>query len=274
MAISTPDLRSCPWRAVELPAATKRAPTMLLDEELQLLYYLGSTHFRNFGHIIDGGCFLGGSSIALAEGVRSNPLFQANPRGRVIHSYDLFEVEEWTIGIYFPKDTKPLSDFRHVHRQNTFMYEDVLDVRPGDVMTYAKFGDPIEVLFIDLAKHWTVCDFVTRSFFPSLIAGHSVVVQQDYLFGSHTAWLHVTMEYLAPYFEIVGDTNYNSVVFLNTKEIPADVLDKDIVQSLGQAEIKELSNNAIGRFEGHKRELLERSRDHFLGVLEQNGWKP
>jgi hypothetical protein len=177
------------------------------------------------------------------------------------------------IGIYFPKDTKPLSDFRAVHRQNTFMYEDVLDVRPGDVTSYGKFEDPIELLFIDLAKHWTVCDFVTRSFFPSLIPGHSVVIQQDYLFGTHTAWLHVTMEYLAPYFEIVGDTNYNSVVFLHTKAIPPDVINRDIVQSLSRVEIKELSDKAVSRFTGHKRELLESSRDHFLGEIDKIGWK-
>lgn len=267
-------LRNAPWRSVTLPEAVRRPETMLLDEELQLLYYLGSSHFRNFGHIIDGGCFFGGSSVALAEGVRANPLYKDNPRPRIIHSYDLFEVEAWTVGRYFPEGTAPGSDFYPIYHRNIRAYDDLIDVRRGDVTRFGAFSLPIEILFIDLAKHWTVCDFVTRNYFPSLIPGHSIVIQQDYLFGSHTAWLHVTMEYLSDCFEIIGDTGYNSVIFLNTKSIPDSVLEKNIVQSLTRSEIKELCNSAVERFTGTQRELVESSRDHFLQVLAlEANWK-
>jgi hypothetical protein len=128
-------------------------------------------------------------------------------------------------------------------------------------------GKPIEILFIDLAKHWDVCDWVTWQFFPHLIPGRSLVVQQDYLYHHWVAWLHVTMEYYADYFEYVCDTEVNSVVFLNTKRIPPNVLRRDTVARLTTEEKTELMDRAADRFGGRKRELMLAAKAHYLEML-------
>ncbi len=46
---------------------------MLSIEERQLLAWLAASHWEGRGAIVDGGCFLGGSTLALGRGLRENP---------------------------------------------------------------------------------------------------------------------------------------------------------------------------------------------------------
>ena len=261
------------WRSVVLPGQVAKAQTMLMATEQQLLFGLMRDHFCNFGHVVDGGCFLGGSTLAIANGLLANPLWQRDRRTSVIHSYDLFVVEPWTIGIYFPAGTPLDTSFEPIYRKNIADVAHVVDVHCGDVTKSGPSPRPIELLFIDCAKHWTVNDYMVRSFFPHLVAGHSIVIQQDYLYPTHTGWLPVTMEYFSEYFEIVDHTELNSVAFLYRKKIPPEKLDFDLIQSLPTAEIRRLADAAITRFPGHKqREVLEKSRDHLQEWLAKEDW--
>ena len=95
----------------------------------------------------------------------------------------------------------------------------------------------------------------------------SVVVQQDYLYHYWVAWLHVTMEYYADYFEIIAHTKVNSLAFLNTKAIPKEVLREKTVASLSTAEKIALMDRAASRFEGEQAALLRSAKEHFLEML-------
>ena len=53
-----------------------------------------------------------------------------------------------------------------------------------------------QVLFIDVAKTWRINDVVIAQFFPKLIPGHSIIIQQDYMWG-FGPWIHITMALLA-----------------------------------------------------------------------------
>src|SRR5262249_49893454 len=66
-------------------------------------------------------------------------------------------------------------------------------VHEGDITTTGWEGGPIDVLFLDVLKSWHINDAVHRDFFPSLVPGRSVVVHQDYGWGSHP-WVPVTVE--------------------------------------------------------------------------------
>jgi SAM-dependent methyltransferase len=257
------------WRDSPLPAASAGVPTMLTPDELRLLSYLADVAYTGAGAIIDAGCFLGGSTVALADGLRRNLRRRDRPAAKLIHSYDRFEVEEWTRGTYFPESTKAGESFRHLFERNVAPWADLVEVHAGDVQSVEWNGGPIEILFIDVAKHWQVCDRVTWQFFPHLIPGRSVVVQQDYLYHHWVAWLHVTMEYYADYFEYVCDTGVNSVVFRHTRRIPEGVLREKTVESLTTAEKTELMDRAATRFEGAQRELLRSAKEHFLEMLRQ-----
>lgn len=252
------------WRQQPLPTACTKVPTMLLSDELRLLNFLAQDVYRGAGAIVDAGSFLGGSTVALAEGLRRNPRWPRSMSAKPIHSYDKFEVEDWTRGVYF--DEK-VANFRDQFDRNIAPYADLVEVHAGDIREHPWNGGPIEILFIDVAKHWTVCDWVTWQFFPHLIPGRSLVVQQDYLYHHWVAWLHVTMELYAGYFEYVCDTEMNSAVFLCTKAIPPSVLRRNSVESLTVDERCELMDRAAARFEGRKRDLLVSAKAHFLEMM-------
>jgi hypothetical protein len=254
------------WREQPVPAASANVRTMLVDDELRLLHHLAADYYTGAGAIVDAGCFLGGSTVALADGLRANA--RALQSTKAIHSYDRFEVEEWTRGVFFPMETPAGASFRDEFERNIAPYASMIEVHAGDIRDHPWTGSPIELLFIDVAKHWTVCDAVTAEFFPHLIPGRSLVVQQDYLYHHWVAWLHITMEFYADYFEYVSDTQVNSVVFLNTRRIPPEVLRPNTVESLSIDEKRELMDRAANRFTGAKRDLILCAKAHFLEMLQ------
>ncbi|HEY6186448.1 MAG TPA: class I SAM-dependent methyltransferase [Pyrinomonadaceae bacterium] len=255
------------WRERAVPDSCADVPTMLVPDELRLLHYLADDYYTGEGAIVDAGCFLGGSTLALADGLRRNLRRRGCDAEKLIHSYDRFEIEAWTLGSYFPKSAQAGESFRPLFDRNLAPYADLVEVHGGDIRSHPWTGGPIEILFIDVAKHWTVCDWVTWQFFPHLIPGKSVVIQQDYLYHHWVAWLHVTMEFYSDYFEYVCDTGVNSVVFLNTKRIPEGVLRERTVESLTTAEKIELMDRAAARFTGEQARVLRSAKQHFLEML-------
>ena len=255
------------WRSKAIPAGSAAVPTMLLPDELRLLNFLADDYYSGAGAIIDAGSFLGGSTLALAEGLRRNLRRRGRAEEKIIRSYDRFRVEDWTVGTFFPQTTAVGESFRDQFDRNIAHYADLIEVHEGDVRSLSWCGRPIEILFIDIAKHWTTCDWITWQFFPSLIPGRSIVVQQDYLYHHWVAWLHVTMEYYADYFEYVCDTGMNSVAFLHTRRIPPHVLREKTVESLSTEEKTDLMDRAAARFGGRQRELMQLAKEHFLEML-------
>jgi SAM-dependent methyltransferase len=252
------------WRRKRVPDACAKVTTMLVPDELRLLNHLAADYYRGAGAIVDAGSFLGGSTVALADGLRRHARRRPSGAGKPIHSYDRFEVEEWTRTIYFPEGEPAGASFRERFERNIAPYADLVEVHAGDVRTHPWTAGPIEILFIDIAKNESVCDWVTWQFFPHLIPGRSIIVQQDYLYTQWVAWLHVTMEFYADYFEYVCDTEVNSVAFLSTKRIPESVLRRDTVQSMTRAQKTELMDRAASRFTGPRRELVLAAKAHFL----------
>lgn len=253
------------WRHDPIPAACANVPTMLVPDELRLLHHLAENVYRGVGAIVDAGPFLGGSTIALAAGLRLNPC----ARG-VIHSFDRFEVEDYMRGSFFPESTAAGTSFREQFQKNIAPFSDLIEVHAGDIEQQSWSAGPIEILFIDVAKHWRTCDWVTWQFFPHLIPGRSLVIQQDYLYHHWVGWLHVTMEFYADYFEYVCDTGVNSVVFLNTKKIPESVLRRHTVESLSIDERIALMDRAAARFDGSRREMILAAKVHFLEMMQES----
>ena len=68
-----------PAESTLLPLEVRQARTMLSAQELELLYTLARDQYTGQGEIIDGGAFLGGSTLALATGLRGerNPFHAA-----------------------------------------------------------------------------------------------------------------------------------------------------------------------------------------------------
>jgi hypothetical protein len=231
------------------------AMTMLSTAERALLYWLARDYYIGAGEIVDGGCFVGGSTLSLAHGLIDGDHVGERPR---IHVYDLFASDPYMVEYYF----KPLGitctsgeSFRPIFDANTRAVTSLLQVNQGDICRISWTGAPIEILFIDISKHWSINDVLLTDFFPCLMPGRSVVIQQDFVF-EWCPWLAVTMEYLADYFEYVAFVEYNSTVYLHTRPIPSEVLQVKLWNLPLQRKI-ELMDRAIGRFSGYVRGMLE-----------------
>jgi hypothetical protein len=249
------------WMRIKVPD-TPLVVHMLLPEERQLLYYLASEYWQDRGRIIDAGCFLGGSATALGLGVRARQVKFGHASQTPIHSYDLFKAEEWTIGRFLPSTFSPGQSFRPIFDENIRAVADLVVVHEGDITERPWTSEPIEILFIDCAKTWVISDFISYHFFKALIPGHSIVIQQDYLWDCWNAWLHITMEYYSAYFRILTYTCRHSVVFLYEKEIPA--LEPQLIGGMNADTKLELMRSARGRFQAPHRDYLERSHRQYV----------
>jgi hypothetical protein len=253
------------WRQSPPPDRLTHLPSMLTLEERALLHQLGM-QLSPGSLIVDAGCFLGGSTASLALGA-SRVLPEAAP---VVHSYDLFLVDHSASTNYGdliegrPLGADLLPVFEHVVGPDLLPY---VEVHKGDLLD-ARWdaGAPIEVLFVDVAKTWGLNDHVMREFFPSLVPGRSIVVQQDYV-HEWLPWIHIAMELLADHFELIEEVPGSpSVVFACTRPVrPRDL--PTALRDLPPGRLEELFDRAVGRFEGEDRLILECARAVLLSDL-------
>jgi hypothetical protein len=231
-----------PTVSMTLPAELTQVKTMLSAQELELLYTLARDRYTGRGEIVDGGAFLGGSTLALGSGLRDNP-GAFSKQGR-IHSYDLFVsdvfVTRFIEGYPEGTSTRPYYDS---------VIADVVShvtVHEGNITTMPWPSDrSIEIFFIDVAKSWDINDFLLHQFFPRLMPG-STVIQQDYHWP-HTPWISITMELLADHVTYLGSMPWATAYYrweraLEPGELPARLLD------LGEGRLRELCHRAQ-RFE-------------------------
>ena len=249
-----------PWDEVALPPEVKEVPTMLTLEERQLLYFLSHELYSSRGRIIDGGCFLGGSTLALATGLRD----RAAPPTAQIASYDMFLVEPYTLEYYGDAFDSPRvgASFRSTFDRNVQRINSYVSVREGDIMHTGWSDEPIEILFVDISKWWDVNDLLLQQFFPALVPG-GVLIQQDY-FWAPTPWLQISMELLADCFTFVGRVACSAVYVLTAPQ-PASLRTICVERDISNPQQRELLEHAVARWTGEARGLLECSRAGFLG---------
>jgi len=231
-----------PNESPTLPAELTQVKTMLSAQELDLLYTLARDRYSGRGEIVDGGAFLGGSTLALGSGLRDNPSTLAK-QGRV-HSYDLFVSD-----VFVPRFIEGYPEGTSTRPYYDSVIADVasyVTVHEGNITTMPWPGDrDIEIFFVDVAKSWEINDFLLHHFFPRLIPG-ATVVQQDYHWP-HTPWLSITMELLADHVTYLGSMPWATAYYrwdraLEPGELPARLLD------LGESRLRKLANQAQ-RFE-------------------------
>ncbi len=151
---------------------------MLSHEEKQYLTWLTSTAYDGWGSVIDLGPWLGSSSAALAEG-----LARSGSPGPV-HSYDLFRWESYmgdTADFGLPVG----ADFIEIFDRNVEPWGSRIEAHKADLLRARWEGGPIEILFVDAAKSWTLLAAILETFGKDLVAGRSRVVLQDFRHFHH-----------------------------------------------------------------------------------------
>jgi hypothetical protein len=243
-----------PWQAIKpVNPPGGSIPSMICHEERRYLQWLAQERYTGAGVIVDCGPLLGGSTAALAEGLRRNPHVADAEKAGKIRSYDLFEYYPYMKGL-FKGEPEPAPKESLVPRflANTEQWRPLIQLHPGDVRQFAWTGEPIELLFIDLAKSWTLQAHLLREFFPALIPGVSVIVQQDYFFHG-CPWILVVMECLADYVTPVHGLDQSTLGFVLDRAIPGDLLRVDYERELSATDKRRLIEQAVQRFAGAHR---------------------
>lgn len=228
-----------------LPETLKKHPSMMSLVEREVLYGLASNYYEGKGAIIDAGVFLGASTRIFGKGVSVNaqkseiigqfkkPIvtFEHGQLGKGMmgfferHGVDTTDLIEGTS--FVPLLRKMIKDVRPM-----------IDLRVGDILKQKWDKTPIEILFLDVVKSAEINQFVFENFFPRLIPGKSIVIQQDY-FIDRLPFLKISQELLDPYFEYIGNAQ-SSGYFLLKKKIPAKAI-KDATNPMGRKLEKKLS---------------------------------
>lgn len=215
-----------PWNSyihASAPPEIMNYTGMLVYEERIMLSWLIKNMYTGIGEIAELGVFLGASSAAMADGLKRNAI--VTDKAERIHSYDRFFGDfekDWIL-----KQLKIVLDekgyFGDVYRDRIKPWSNHIVVNEGDFAEASWNGKPIEILFVDIMKAPDLTNVVVNKFFPHLIPGKSIVVMQDYIFKA-LPYSIVTTEFFSEYFEYAGDTGRNSMLLVNTKQIPSDLM--------------------------------------------------
>lgn len=222
---SLASIRDGPWRdPAVVPDPEVSCPTMLSPGELRMLHWLAREHFTGDGCIVDAGCFLGGSTLALASGVRAGSA--TRPARPPIHTYDMFVAprDAYSRGM-IGRDRKPGDAVIDIFEEYIGDRAELVAVHAGDIVDQASPDESIEILFVDIAKSVDLNQHIVTHYFPKLTPRRSILVHQDYNFWA-VPWIHLSMDHLSEYFVHLSDEAGSRVYYLD-RVIPEDVLKTD-----------------------------------------------
>lgn len=237
---------------------------MTTPEEQAFLYHFARHDYAGDGAIVDLGCWLGSSAVPLAAGLAGN----RSPAAREarIHAYDLFRWEAWMedslAGTPHAGTLRPGDSFQPLFEALVGAYRARLDVTAGDLTRLAwSARQPIALLFNDASKSWALANALLRNFYPHLIAGRGLVVEQDFV-HFYTPWVHLLHWRLRDAFEPVLHVPYSgSMVFRAVRPVahPAGERDLDFAD-FDEAEIAAAFERSLALVEAPMRPNVWASR--------------
>jgi hypothetical protein len=181
--------------------------------------------------IIDAGIFMGASTVCFGEGIRRNA---AVDRISARWAKPVVSFERGVINTGMPAfferhkvpDMGSVGDsFAAALVANLAPIADLVDLRVGDILEpAANVTSPVEILFLDVLKLPEISRFAISQFFPRLIPGQSIVVQQDY-FIDLLPYIRTDQEFFADHFTYIGEAS-SSALFLCKRAIDDDAIDR------------------------------------------------
>lgn len=249
-----------PWRRIvpdDLgPAA--QVPTMLTAEESQLYHWLGR-RVQGDGAVVDLGAYAGGSAARLLSGL------SAAGRTNAVHSYDRFRSSRAFWAKFMPDEPLPEADdadLLPVVKRHLKPWGKQVVLHVGDIGDKRWEGGPIEILSVDAAKGSAMADHIAEEFFPALIPGRSILVQQDYLMAVQP-WLCAQMVGLRDQFLPLAHVPKVGLVFLCVAPVTAAALVAGRVDDLTDGKLMQRIRAAADWHEGMV------ARPFFRAMLDQ-----
>ena len=195
---------------------------MTTNQERKCLYD-AARQIEPFGELVDLGSWLGSLTASLAAGLLANPNHHLGQT--TVHAYDTFVWRDWMTPLARKYGVTGYSDgesFLPRFLAETKKWKHVIKARPGDVASFRWNGRPICILVIDAMKDEQTARAIVSNFFPSLVAGRSLVFQQDF---SHfyTSWIHLIWWRLRTYLELIEDVpRSGGSLYRYVRPIPRD----------------------------------------------------
>lgn len=201
---------------------------MTTMSERAYLYWYAKCIYGGKGSIVDLGCWLGSTTIAMAMGLGGNHRLADN---RLIYSYDEFiwrsYMDSRAKGTVLEGKYSPGDSFLDEFERRVSPWRQYVKPCPGDLAKVGWCGAPIEFLLIDAMKSWAAATGVVQKFFPALMPGVSLILHQDFAHW-FTAWIHPIHYRFRQYFEPVYDVpSSGSMVFQLAREIPPELMQQE-----------------------------------------------
>jgi len=237
---------------------------MTTPEEQAFLYHFARRDYDGRGAVVDLGCWLGSSAVPLAAGLAANDRPEA--RAARIHAYDLFVWDDWMedslAGTAHAGTLRRGDSFRPLFERLVGPYLAQLEVTAGDLtrLTWGS-GAPIALLFNDASKSWALANALLRNFYPFVVPGRGLVVEQDFV-HFYTPWVHLLHWRLRDAFEPVVHVPYSgSMVFRAVAALahPAGARDLDF-GDFDESEIEAAFDRSLGLVEPSMRPNVWASR--------------
>jgi predicted O-methyltransferase YrrM len=224
-----------------LPAASDKSESgehspkllgMTTPEEQKYIFHYARDSYDGSGAIVDLGCWLGSTTIPLAQGLKAAGFNTS------VDAYDLFVWYEWMDryageleGRYAPGDS-----FLPEFQRRLGSLNSRVNIQAGDLTKIGWNGSPISFLLIDAMKSWDLCSAINRNFLPFVMERKGLVMHQDFKFWG-CPWIHLSMFRLRDCFEIEQDlSNSPGTVFRLIHSPALDGLEKPLRETDVSAE--------------------------------------
>ncbi|WP_371225235.1 class I SAM-dependent methyltransferase [Roseovarius sp. 2305UL8-3] len=229
------DFAQRPWLALDDSdlGGARGAPSMLNPEEARFYVWLSRTMAGVDGAVVDLGCFAGGSTAYLAEGTR-----QGGGQAQ-IHAFDQFaaseKVKERQL---YSKGVAPFdgTDILPLAQQVLAPWAPNVHFHKGRIEDSVWEDGPIALLVLDASKTSETMDQMAAIFFPHLIPGQSIIVQQDELHWKEP-WIAVQMEAFADHFEPLCHVPGGTVAYRCIKAIDQAALANGAVDGMSDQDM-------------------------------------
>lgn len=245
-----PEFADAPWTRVP-GAALKLAdsvPTMLHRQEQKAYYWLTREQIGGPGAVVDLGAFAGGSTARLAQGLVDSG------RDTLVHAYDRYTVDWGTKQRYLYRQGIPEFDGEDIlplARRLLAPWEARIRLHIGEIQdaVWNPADGPIALLVLDACKrtYWT--DSTARIFYPHLVAGQSVINQQDFLQWNQP-WLVPHMVLMADFFEPLAFVRGTSMLYRCTRVPTVEDLAGRDVDGMDDDQLVEAILDSKRRFRG------------------------
>jgi hypothetical protein len=173
---------------------------------------------NDIGEIVDLGCWMGSTSVSLAQGCVDSAIFNR------VRAYDLFRWENWMDKNlpYTFCDYRPGETFLPEVRKRLQNFAETIELIQSDLCFYKYDNKPIKLLLVDAMKTKELAKAICSEFYPSLLP-NSLVIHQDFK-HYFTPWIHILQFRLRDYFETFHVVqNGDTAAFKLKKKIPLEL---------------------------------------------------